>query len=214
MKTPVQSGLTLSVLALIFLGLAAAFLLNLWGHPVRVTQNALVDPQFTNTATARVSGAELIRTGGDASGLDCYACHDRAKKVELHFDPEGNIKLPDEHNDLVMGHGRHRRNNNCFNCHDEENLEKLQTRDGRQVKLLESTPLCGSCHGPTYRDWEAGAHGRTAGHWLRSAGPIKREACVNCHDPHSPKFPPRKPAPGPNLLHGPAAGAAVETKGH
>ena len=55
-----------------------------------------------------------------------------------------------------MGHGTHNRNNNCFNCHDEQNLELLQTRDGRQIKLAESPLLCGSCHGPTYRDWEAG----------------------------------------------------------
>ena len=64
-----------------------------------------------------------------------------------------------------MKHGTHDRNNNCFNCHDEQNLELLQTRDGRQIKLAESPPLCGSCHGPTYRDWEGGAHGRTGGYW-------------------------------------------------
>jgi len=87
-----------------------------------------------------------------------------------------------------MGHGTHNRNNNCFNCHDEQNLELLQARDGRQIKLAESAPLCGSCHGPTYRDWEAGAHGRTSGYWDRSAGPIQRRICVDCHNPHHPKF--------------------------
>ena len=65
---------------------------------------------------------------------------------------------------------RHGRNNNCFNCHDETNLTLLQTRDGRELKLANSPPLCGSCHGPTYRDWEAGAHGRTSGYWDRSSG--------------------------------------------
>ena len=39
--------------------------------------------------------------------------------------------VPKEHADIVMGHGTHDRNNNCFNCHDEQNLELLQTRDGR-----------------------------------------------------------------------------------
>jgi len=28
---------------------------------------------------------------------------------------------------------------------------------------------------------------------------------VNCHNPHSPKFPGREPAPGPHLLHAIAA---------
>jgi uncharacterized CHY-type Zn-finger protein len=107
-----------------------------------------------------------------------------------------------------MGHGTHNRNNNCFNCHDEQNLELLQARDGRQIKLVESPLLCGSCHGPTYRDWEAGAHGRIGGYWDRSLGPMKRQICVDCHNPHRPKIPPCKPAPGPHLLHPVASVAA------
>ena len=127
----------------------------------------------------------------------------------LRFDAQHNLIVPKEHSDIVMGHGTHDRNNNCFNCHDEQNLELLQTRDGRQIKLAESPPLCGSCHGPTYRDWEAGAHGRTGGYWDRTAGPMKRQICVDCHNPHRPKIPPRKPAPGPHLLH-PVAAVAAE----
>jgi len=100
----------------------------------------------------------------------------------------------------VMGHGTHGRNNNCFNCHNDENLLRLQPRDGRELKFEESTLLCGSCHGPTYRDWEAGMHGRTSGYWERSLGPFKKQDCVNCHNPHSPKFPGRQPAPPPNYL--------------
>jgi hypothetical protein len=101
-----------------------------------------------------------------------------------------------------MGHGTHKRNNNCFNCHDENNLELLQTRDGRQLKLTDSdlSGLCGSCHGPTYRDWEAGVHGRTSGFWDRAAGGYTRLGCPSCHNPHSPKFPGRQPAPGPHRL--------------
>ena len=60
--------------------------------------------------------------------------------------------------------------------------------------------MCGSCHGPTYRDWEAGVHGRTSGYWDRSLGPMDRKACVNCHNPHAPHFPGRPPAPGPHPL--------------
>ena len=101
---------------------------------------------------------------------------------------------------IVMGHGTHGRNNNCFNCHDQDNLTLLQARDGRDLKMENSTELCGSCHGPTHRDWTAGSHGRTDGHWKRDAGKIHRLNCVNCHDPHSPQFPSRAPAPGPNYL--------------
>ena len=71
------------------------------------------------------------------------------------------------------------------------------------MKFQDSPQLCGSCHGPTLEDWEAGAHGRISGYWNRSLGPITRQLCVNCHNPHSPAFQGRKPAPGPHPLHVP-----------
>ena len=214
MNTTRPSSLVLKLLSLVFVLLSAAFYFELWGRTPTLPPIPPVDPAFTNTTTVRVSGAELVRTGGDASGLDCYACHDRKKQVVLKFDAEKRIILAEEHNDLVMAHGTHNRNNNCFNCHDEVNLELLQTRDGRELKLLESTPLCGSCHGPTYRDWEAGVHGRTSGFWDPKSGALTRQACVSCHDPHSPKFPPQKPAPGPHSLRAPRGLAAEKDKGH
>src|ERR1039458_8175991 len=74
------------------------------------------------------------------------------------------------HADIVMGHGKHGRNNNCFNCHNETNLLFLQPRDGRELTFSQSSQLCGSCHGPTKADWDAGAHGRTSGFWDRNPG--------------------------------------------
>jgi formate-dependent nitrite reductase cytochrome c552 subunit len=196
-----RTGTVLVVLAVIFLALGLKFAAQV-GPPSATTQKiSLVDTQFLSTATIRKSYAELIRTKADLSDFECYACHEKGKPPVLRFDAQHNLVIPKEHEDVVMGHGSHNRNNNCFNCHDEQNLELLQTRDGRQVKLAESPALCGSCHGPTYRDWEAGAHGRTGGYWQRTAGPIKRQICVDCHDPHRPKIPQRKPAPGPHLLH-------------
>jgi len=194
----------MNVLVVCFLALGVSFLIDLWGHPAKSEPIPLVDLKFVETATARMSAADLIKTGGDTSGLECYVCHDKKKPVKLTFDAENNVVLPKEHEDIVMGHGGHKRNNNCFNCHDESNLELLQTRDGRQLKLVESTQLCGSCHGPTLRDWEAGVHGRTSGFWNRDMGAIDRKGCTSCHNPHAPPFPGRQPAPGPHLLHPPA----------
>jgi hypothetical protein len=201
MKTDARGSVVLALVTVAFAGLTIAFMANLWGRPAPRPDIPLVDPAFTNTATARLSAGELIASGGDASGLDCFACHEKGKPLKLEFDAEGNVILAKEHADLVMAHGRHKRNNNCFNCHDEANLDSLQTRDGHQVKLVNSPELCGSCHGPTYRDWEAGVHGRTSGYWKRDLGAIDRKVCTSCHDPHSPKFPGRAPAPGPHLLH-------------
>ena len=196
-----RTGIVLVVLAAAFLALALKFAAPVGPSSAMSAPISLVETQFLDTATIRKSYAELIRTKADLSDFDCYACHEKGKPPVLRFDAHQIIVVPKEHEDVVMGHGSHNRNNNCFNCHDEQNLELLQTRDGRQVKLAESPALCGSCHGPTYRDWEAGAHGRTGGYWNRAAGPIKRQICVDCHNPHRPKIPPRKPAPGPHLLH-------------
>jgi hypothetical protein len=81
----------------------------------------------------------------------------------------------DRQDDVVMGHGKHGRNNNCFNCHNETNLTLLQPRDGRDLTFAESAQLCGSCHGPTYRDWLAGAHGRISGYWDRGSSPFSED---------------------------------------
>jgi hypothetical protein len=196
-----RTGVVLGALAVLFFVLALMFLRGYGPPPRQLYHIDLVDPEFTATTTFRKSYAELIRTKADVSDFDCYLCHEEGKPPPLRFDEQHNLIIPKEHENIVMGHGTHNRNNNCFNCHDEQNLELLQTRDGRQIKLAESAPLCGSCHGPTYRDWEAGAHGRTGGYWDRALGPAQRQICVDCHDPHHPKIPPRKPAPGPHPLH-------------
>jgi uncharacterized CHY-type Zn-finger protein len=197
-----KTSVTLLALTVLFLALAAAFIFNLWGRSVASPSIPLVSTNFLDKATARRSYADLIKAGEDLSDFDCYACHEKGKPPPLRFDTNQNLIIPKEHSDIVMHHGSHERNNNCFNCHNETNLEQFQTRDKRELKLSDSTPLCGSCHGPTYRDWEAGVHGRTSGYWNRAAGEIDRKNCVNCHNPHAPKFPGRKPAPGPHPLRG------------
>jgi hypothetical protein len=203
-----RTNAVLVVLAAVFIALGLKFMTGFGLGSAMPDRIGLVETQFLDTATIRKSYAELIRTQADVSDFDCYVCHEKGKPPPLRFDAQHNLIIPKEHEDIVMGHGTHNRNNNCFNCHDEQNLELLQARDGRQIKLAESAPLCGSCHGPTYRDWEAGAHGRTGGYWDRAAGPIKRQICVDCHNPHRPKIPPRKPAPGPHPLHALTAAAA------
>lgn len=208
MKTDSKTSMVLASLAGVFLVLAFAALSETRVRPRPLDSIPLVDPKFTATTTIRTSYVELIRQKADLSDFDCYACHEKGKPPPLRFDTNMNLLIPEEHSNIVMAHGAHNRNNNCFNCHDEHNLLLLQTRDGRELKLEESAPLCGSCHGPTYRDWEAGVHGRTGGFWNRDLGPMRRQICVDCHNPHKPKIPPRAPAPGPHALH-PAASAAA-----
>ena len=106
----------MGVLALVFFILAACFLLDIWGQLPALSSIPPVDPAFLDTATVRESYAELARKGGDLSGFDCYACHEKNKPLPLHYDANHKLILPKEHEDIVMGHGRHDRNNNCFNC--------------------------------------------------------------------------------------------------
>ena len=192
-------------LSVAFVALAAAFAMNLVGHRVSLKPIPLVATNFLSTATVRQAYPDLVRAGADLSDFDCYACHEKGKPPTLRYDGNGTLIIPKEHSDIVMGHGRHGRNNNCFNCHNETDLTLLQTRDGRKVTFSNSQLLCGSCHGPTYRDWEAGAHGRISGYWDHSLGAPERKLCVNCHNPHSPHFPSRQPAPGPHPLRAVAA---------
>jgi formate-dependent nitrite reductase cytochrome c552 subunit len=201
-------------LVVLFCGLAGAFLLNLWGRTAPLKSIPLVDKAFLDTATVRRSYADLVAAKDDLSDFDCYACHERKKPPVLRYDANHKLIVPQEHSDIVMGHGEQGRNNNCFNCHDETNLEQLLARDGRVVKFQDSPQLCGSCHGPTFEDWEAGAHGRISGYWDRKLGAFKRQACVNCHNPHSPRFPSRQPAPGPHLLRAPIAAPTATADAH
>lgn len=200
-------------ISFLFAALAGAFLLDPWGRPAPLASIPPLPPDITNTATVRMSAAELFRTEGDTSGLTCYACHDAKKQVVVHLDTNGHPVLPPEHKDLVMRHGRNNRNDHCFNCHDPQNLEQLRAPGTKEpLKLTESSRLCGSCHGPTYRDWELGIHGRVSGYWNRQLGAVTRQDCTSCHDPHNPEFPSMKPGPGPQPRVN--RGAGTEEKGH
>jgi hypothetical protein len=73
-------------------------------------------------------------------------------------------------------------------------MDMLKLASGEPVPFAESYKLCGQCHGPTLRDWKAGAHGKRTGSW---SGTKEYLLCVHCHDPHSPHFKPIAPMPPP-----------------
>jgi hypothetical protein len=200
MNPNARTSVVLLTLAVVFLVLSLAFSRRREQVVGKGPDIPLVDPGLIAPTTFRTSYVQLVRMKADLSDFDCYGCHDKKKPPTLKFDMNQNLVVPQEHADVVMAHGSHNRNNNCFNCHDEQNLLQLQTRDGREVKFENSPALCGSCHGPTYRDWEAGAHGRTGGYWKTDTGKARRQICVDCHNPHSPKIPKRQPLPGPHPL--------------
>jgi len=196
-----RTDLVLWGLAGVFLVAAVAFLGNLWGSPAPRSTIPLVEPVFLNQTPVRVSYADLVRANEDLSDFDCLGCHEIDQPPVLKYDDQRRLIIPPEHENIRLGHGTHGRNNNCYNCHNESNLATLSARDGHELDFAQSSHLCGSCHGPTIRDWDSGAHGRINGYWNLSQGPAVKLDCVNCHDPHTPRFPGRQPAPGPHSLH-------------
>lgn len=86
--------------------------------------------------------------------LNCAGCHKESEEVDLEWDDDDNLIIPPHHRHPPMQHGRYGRNNDCYNCHIPEQLDKVRTRKGEVFELKDSTQLCASCHGPAYREWE------------------------------------------------------------
>ncbi len=115
---------------------------------------------------------------------------------DCHAGLEVNTKkreLKDEHTAIKLRHAEQERW--CLDCHSAGNRDKLKLADGESVDFTESYRLCGQCHGNIYRDWKAGIHGKRIGFF--KGGKRTYFLCVNCHNPHDPKFKPIKPEPPP-----------------
>jgi formate-dependent nitrite reductase cytochrome c552 subunit len=143
------------------------------------------------------AGPPVVKTGlTDAHGqpvtIACATCH--ATK-----EPNATARLGQElklfHQGLTGAHA----NLACVSCHNpDEKYGSLRLADGSAVPYTEVMQLCAQCHGPQYRDYLHGAHGGMAGYWDLTKGPRIRNNCIDCHDPHSPKFPTVRPDIGPN----------------
>jgi hypothetical protein len=131
----------------------------------------------------------LIEIGGyELTCMDCHRIFPAAEET-----PESL----QQHEHIVMEHGV---NDECRSCHHTVERNKLVLRSGAAIPFTEASLLCGQCHGPTYRDWVRGAHGRTNGYWDESRGKAYRLQCTECHDPHAPRRPamqPLQPLPPP-----------------
>ena len=129
-----------------------------------------------------------LRLHRDGDVYECSMCHD-GYRDDPELDP-----LADEHSDLVMEHGLE---SHCLHCHNPKNSDVYLNHDGAEIPDDQSTRLCGKCHGVTYRDWQIGVHGRQNGHWDATFGERLKLQCIQCHDPHHPRFPALRPDPPP-----------------
>lgn len=115
----------------------------------------------------------------------CKECHDPSLPVNTE---RRQLKLA--HEDVVLHHD----NRWCYDCHDQQDRDKLHLISGERIDFSESYRLCGECHGDKYRDWVLGVHGKRTGDWN---GEKTYLVCANCHAAHAPAFKPLKPSPAP-----------------
>jgi len=71
----------------------------------------------------------------------------------------------------------------CLDCHNVNQRNKLIDNFGNPISFNEPQKLCGKCHGPIYRDWRDGIHGKRIGEWA-STGQKRWFVCTECHNPH------------------------------
>jgi hypothetical protein len=129
---------------------------------------------------------------GNPLSAGCATCH--ATK-QANTEAKLGVPLTHFHQGLVGKHG----NLSCTSCHNAtDGYASLRLADGKSVPYSEVMTLCAQCHGPQFRDYQHGAHGGMSGHWDLTKGGRVRNNCIECHDPHAPKYPAVTPARGPN----------------
>ncbi len=157
---------------------------------------AIIDADQISTLPRREMMTEPLATMG-AFKYKCSKCH--GLRVSPEEAPLNRLAHKDQH----LDHGL---NDQCYNCHDRENRDLLNLHGTRKVTYAESELLCSKCHGPTYRDWQQGMHGKTTGSWRKSFNEktgnmeFTRLKCAQCHDPHHPAFTNYTPLPKPDTL--------------
>ncbi|MBN9121612.1 MAG: hypothetical protein J0I06_21110 [Planctomycetes bacterium] len=164
------------------------------------------EPKFA-VEIRKPAGPPVFHTGiKDANGksvtMACAECH---KTREPNAANRLGRPMAFFHQALKGQHG----NLACVACHNStEANASLRLADGTSLPYTEVMQLCAQCHGPQYRSYQHGAHGGMAGYWDLSKGGRTRANCVDCHNPHAPKYQPVQPARATN-----DRGAAKET-GH
>lgn len=146
---------------------------------------------MTDPATTRIAGLEMT----------CESCH------SLFPSPVFGRVDRRQHLDLVLEHGL---NDRCENCHSTRDESQLVLYGGIEVPYAKVEELCAKCHGPTFRDWEQGIHGKSEGSWDPAAPEHRRMRCTECHDPHRPAFGVMTPLPPPRTLRMRATEARVD----
>ena len=168
------------------------------------------DKHLDKTPPRKTVGLDLVRNGWTYNCMECHkliparwhyagsptsspaATPVSSGSGTFRFAGEKVLGVLNEHKDIHLDHGNNRF---CLNCHHPTNRNAFVDYDGSEIPQADVVQLCAKCHGTIYRDWKAGVHGRQNGFWKVSLGERRKLRCIQCHDPHSPKFKAMPPLP-------------------
>ena len=139
----------------------------------------------------RPSGPPLIELPqpdplGRVGSATCSTCHSLR---QANLENRKPSDLREFHQDMPLSHGELA----CYACHNPQDSDTLRLADGSAVEYTDVMNLCAQCHGVQARYYARGLHGGMAGYWDLSRGGRVRNNCIDCHDPHVPKFPTMRP---------------------
>ena len=166
-----------------------ACLLIVGMHGCKLSSSKVWDQTNSSASAAEQVMDTSILIPVEAFYSDYFPCNDCHSELEPN--PERR-ELVEMHDDIVFDHDSE--NRWCLACHFIDNRDSLVLAGGKRLGFDESYKLCGQCHGPKYRDWRLGIHGKRTGEWN---GQKQYFLCASCHDPHSPKIEPIQPLPPP-----------------
>ena len=160
-------------------------------EPERAIDSNRQDNDFFAVTIRRPPGPPRVDTGlkdvhGNVLTVSCSTCHATRKPNPDNKQAED---LDEFHGQLQIAHG----SVTCLSCHNPDDYDSLRLADGKRIEFSDVMTMCAQCHGTQMRDFNHGAHGGMNGYWDLTRGPRTRNNCVDCHDPHLPKFPAMQP---------------------
>ncbi len=177
----------------LFLLLTAWFALGSGsGHLHRPERVSIAPKDIDRDAARTIMGDPPVSIMGGQS-MSCDSCHG------IFESGLEEAEVRNQHLEIKLEHGLNAR---CYNCHSRENRNMLILPGKVEIGFSQVQQLCASCHGPTYRDWSTGVHGKSRGSWDMDAPERRLMLCTECHDPHHPAFRPLAPLPAPRSIHG------------
>lgn len=151
--------------------------------PPRALPQAAGPFPTTIHASPKLTSIPVQAPDGHTERVACASCHSLKPIKPL---PEQAKDLREFHQGLTFRHGEL----TCAHCHvpGARSHDTLHLANGDLLPMVDALRLCAQCHGPQYRDYSHGSHGGMQGFFSTKFGPRTRNNCVDCHDPHSPRF--------------------------